>query len=83
MSIKGQDGLVAFQGSQVDVTFDGETSLFDILNEAVAQFGLPLGSTSEIPDIRFPDYTFHGDASDLMDRIAEMAGSSLGASRSG
>lgn len=73
LTVKAQDGLDAYQGSKVDVTFGAETSLFEILSEAISQLGLPLGPSAPVPDIRFPDYTYHGDASELMDRIAEMS----------
>lgn len=73
LTVKAQDGLIAYQSSQVDVTFDGETTLGEILREALGQLGLPQGPSTELPDVRFSDYTYHGDASGLMDRIAEMA----------
>ena len=72
LNVKAQDGLVAIQGAQVDVTLDTESSLIDILQPALDALGLPLGPNAEIPDIKFPDYTFQGDASDLVDRVAEM-----------
>lgn len=72
LNIKAQDGLMEVQQSQVDVTLAGETTLTDIFAEALDQLGIPLGPQAEIPDISFPDYTFHGDASDLLDRAAEM-----------
>jgi hypothetical protein len=73
LTVKAQDGLIAVQSSQVDVSFDGETTLTEILEEALGQLGLPRGPSAEVPDIRFSDYTYHGDASGLMDRIADMA----------
>jgi len=74
LNVKAQDGLIEVQQSQVDVTLDGETTLMDILTEALGQLGLPIGPQADLPDTRFQDYTFHGDASDLLDRVASMGG---------
>lgn len=73
LNIKAQDGLIKLQQAQVDVTIDGETTLTGLLSEALTPLGVPLGPQADLPDdVTFSDYSFHGDAKDLIDRIAIM-----------
>lgn len=77
LSVTARDGLRVYQDTQVDITLAAPTNLPRLVAEVRRQMGVAQGPSFDLPaDIDFPEYTYHGDAHALLDRLVTMAGGS-------
>lgn len=75
LTLEAKDGYNSYKRARLNTSFSTQTSLRELIDEAAGELGIPTGTISVPNDIQLTQGgAFSGQASDLLDRLADSAG---------